>query len=82
MQKQTGCCAFSNACIVPGPRERLAATNREYCHLHMQMVMQSLVQPAPAAASDLGNSVFRGPAQAGQGRRSRWSTYAGVAEMV
>jgi hypothetical protein len=42
VQKQAGDCAFSNACTLPGPRERLPGSNREFCHFHrMQLELPS-----------------------------------------
>jgi hypothetical protein len=67
MQKQSGACAFSNACIVPGPRERVPGTiNRFVCHVHSLALALPLAAPS---AEPFGHAAVRKP----QGmRRGRW----------
>jgi hypothetical protein len=37
-QMQTGPCAFSNACVTPGPRVRIEGTNRSCCAPHAALL--------------------------------------------
>ena len=73
MQKQSGMCAFSNACTLPGPRERLSGTNREYCRVHHQAM--SLPASAAVAAIDFGSGQWHAPRA--RARRSGWLDYRG-----
>ena len=71
MQKQGGMCAFSNACSNPGPRERLAGTNREFCHAHyVQLALPR------AGVSSTAETRIAMPRKA----RSRWMAGIGMSE--
>lgn len=69
MQKQIGCCAFTAACTMPGPRHRMQGTNREYCEFHFR----SMQVPSPMADQP-GQRQFHPPR-----RRRSWATFVGVA---
>jgi len=72
MQKQSGACAFSNACNIPGPRERVAGTNREFCHVHyLAMALPS----GTSTAMDFSHAQFHVPPRR---RRSRWLSGVGM----
>ena len=72
MQKQSGECAFSNACIMPGPRVLLAGTNRKYCAGHAAL----LSLPLPKSmATEFDRSVFHSPGASGN---RRWATGVGM----
>lgn len=68
MQKQLGACAFSAACVMPGPRHRLEGTNREFCELHFHQVETSLA--ATPRDNDFARAVMAAPRSARQ--RSQW----------
>lgn len=72
MSKQSGPCAFTNACGMPGPRARLAGTNRTFCLPHFRVVKQ-------ATFSTSASSLATMQSLAG-GRRGAesWATYTGV----
>lgn len=71
MKKQMGACAFSNACTQPGPRERLAGTNREFCHSHY--VQLALPSAGVSSTTEIRISMPRSRA------RSRWASGVGMA---
>ena len=77
MQKQTGCCAFSNACIHPGPRQRLQGTNRQFCPVHYQAIG---LQTSAGSGTEFSQVQFHPPRQAR--RRSRWLSLAGVSGVL
>lgn len=59
MALQLGRCAFTAACIVPGPRFRIRGTNQVICGLHARSFLLSLEAPARAPAE--GAAVLRTP---------------------
>jgi hypothetical protein len=65
MQKQSGLCAYSNACIMPGPRHRMEGTNREFCQMHFHALEVS------AAAVPMGTEFARTEFHPPRSRRSR-----------
>lgn len=75
MQKQQGACAFSNSCIVPGPRERMPGTNREFCHVHLVAMTMPAAQ-ASNSGSEFARSAFHAPSSTVGRRRSAWIAMA------
>ena len=71
--KQQGPCAFSNACVSPGPFVRLAGTNRSFCSQHLHLIESTAVRHE--AAELTARVVVRRSRGVGQGS---WPTYAGI----
>lgn len=72
MAKQTGPCAFSNACTTPGPHRRLEGTNRVYCVPHLRLLALPVSAPVDIAAPTTSLRSERTTV-----RRS-WATYMGI----
>lgn len=65
MQKQPGACAFSAACVMPGPRIAIEGTNLRCCSMHARLMREAEPSVAEAARVE-----FRPPR--GSRRRNGW----------